>query len=102
MILVFDAYKVRGGLGSKERYEGLEVVYTSENETADAYIQRVSEKLARKYDLWVISSDLLIQQYSFGHGALRMSSMSFLEEVTRIKAEIRGAVDRINEESLED
>ena len=31
-----------------------------------------------------------------------MSSMSFLEEVTRIKAEIRGAVDRINEESLED
>lgn len=101
VILVFDAYKVRGGLGSTERYEGLEVVYTSENETADAYIQRVSEKLARKYDLWVISSDLLIQQYSFGHGALRMSSMSFLEEVTRIKAEIRVAVDRINEESLE-
>ena len=97
VILVFDAYKVRGGLGSTEQYEGLEVVYTSENETADAYIQRVSEKLARKYDLWVISSDLLIQQYSFGHGALRMSSMSFLEEVTRIKAEIKAAVDRINE-----
>lgn len=99
VILVFDAYKVEGGLGSSTRDGGLEVVYTRENETADAYIQQASEKLARQYDLWVISSDTLVQQASFGHGALRMSSMRFLQEVQKTESQINSAVEEINSQS---
>lgn len=99
VILVFDAYKVEGGLGSSTRDGGLEVVYTRENETADAYIQQASEKLARQYDLWVVSSDTLVQQASFGHGALRMSSMRFLQEVQKTESQINSAVEEINSQS---
>lgn len=99
VILVFDAYNVEGGLGSRTRDGGLEIVYTRENETADAYIQQASEKLARQYDLWVISSDTLVQQSSFGHGALRMSSMRFLQEVQRVEGQINSAVEEINSQT---
>lgn len=99
VILVFDAYNVEGGLGSRTRDGGLEIVYTRENETADAYIQQASEKLARQYDLWVISSDTLVQQSSFGHGALRMSSMRFLQEVQKTESQINSAVEEINSQT---
>lgn len=99
VILVFDAYNVEGGLGSRTRDGGLEIVYTRENETADAYIQQASEKLARQYDLWVISSDTLVQQSSFGHGALRMSSMRFLQEVQRVEGQINNAIEDINSQT---
>ncbi|MBQ2926167.1 MAG: NYN domain-containing protein, partial [Ruminiclostridium sp.] len=38
VILVFDAYKVKGNPGSVEKHNGIYVVYTKEAETADAYI----------------------------------------------------------------
>lgn len=42
VILVFDAYKVKGGLGSVEKYHNITIVYTKEAETADAYIERAT------------------------------------------------------------
>ena len=40
LILVFDAYKVKGNPGSIERHHGISVVYTKEAETADMYIEK--------------------------------------------------------------
>ena len=40
LILVFDAYKVPGGLGEVLKYHNIYVVYTREAETADQYIEK--------------------------------------------------------------
>ena len=48
LLLVFDAYKVKGGLGSKEKIRNIDVVYTKEAETADMYIENWM-KLEEKY-----------------------------------------------------
>lgn len=49
VILVFDAYKVKGGLGSVEKYHNITIVYTKEAETADAYIERATYEIGRQH-----------------------------------------------------
>ncbi len=39
-IIVFDAHLVKGNSGLIENYNGLQVIYTKENETADQYIEK--------------------------------------------------------------
>lgn len=88
-ILVFDAYKVRGGVREVEKYHNLYVVYTREAETADMYIERVTHELAREHRTRVVSSDGAEQIIVMGHGALRVSARAFEEEVNAVEKEIR-------------
>ena len=88
-ILVFDAYKVRGGVREVERYHNLYVVYTQEAETADMYIERATHELAKERRTRVVSSDGAEQIIVLGHGALRVSARAFAEEVAAVEAEIR-------------
>lgn len=98
-VLVFDAYKVTEGIGSSMNIHGIKVVYTKEHETADAYIEREtlnlmkrmkSRKTAGKERILVVTSDNLEQIVSMGHGALRISSREFVEEIGRVDDIIRG------------
>ncbi len=61
LILVFDAYKVEGGIGQAIRYNNIHVVYTKEAETADQYIEKLAYKLGRDYQVTVATSDGLEQ-----------------------------------------
>ena len=88
-ILVFDAYKVRGGTREVERYHNLYVVYTREAETADMYIERATHELAKERRTRVVSSDGAEQVIVLGHGALRVSARAFAEEVAAVEKEIR-------------
>lgn len=88
-ILVFDAYKVRGGAREVEKYHNLYVVYTREAETADMYIERATHELAREHRTRVVSSDGAEQIIVMGHGALRVSARVFEEEVNAVEKEIR-------------
>ena len=88
-ILVFDAYKVRGGAREVERYHNLYVVYTKEAETADMYIERATHELAKERRTRVVSSDGAEQVIVLGHGALRVSARAFAEEVAAVEKEIR-------------
>ena len=88
-ILVFDAYKVRGGVREVEKYHNLYVVYTREAETADMYIERATHELAREHRTRVVSSDGAEQIIVMGHGALRVSARAFEEEVNAVEKEIR-------------
>ena len=88
-ILVFDAYKVRGGAREVEKYHNLYVVYTREAETADMYIERATHELAREHRTRVVSSDGAEQIIVMGHGALRVSARAFEEEVNAVEKEIR-------------
>ncbi|MBQ8390046.1 MAG: TetM/TetW/TetO/TetS family tetracycline resistance ribosomal protection protein, partial [Oscillibacter sp.] len=97
VIAVFDAYRIKGGLGSVEKYHNIHVVYTKEAETADAYIERTTYELGRKYRVKVATSDGPEQLIILGHGALRLSASNFHEEVERVQGQIAEALRRNNQ-----
>ncbi len=84
LILVFDAYRVKGNPGEVQKYHNIHVVYTKEAETADMYIEKVSHELGKKYHVTVATSDALEQLIVIGQGAVRMSSRELKEEVERV------------------
>ena len=88
VILVFDAYRVKGGQRRVERYHNIHVVYTQEAETADQYIEQASYTLGKRYQVRVASSDNLEQIIVLGHGCIRVSAKGFREEVELVKQEV--------------
>lgn len=89
LILVFDAYKVKGNPGSSVRYHNIDVVYTKEAETADQYIEKVTHEIGRKHRVRVATSDGLEQLIILGEGAVRVSARELQEEVEAVSAEMR-------------
>ena len=82
MIVVFDAYK-RDEAMHKKKYDGIDVIYTSYQMTADAYIEKSIKELNRDYRVYVVSSDSLIQNAIFSQSAFRVSSKTFMSEMNR-------------------
>ena len=89
LILVFDAYKVKGNPGSVTKYHNIYVVYTKEAETADQYIEKTVHDIGRKYQVTVATSDALEQIIIWGQGANRLSALGLKEEVEKAAREIR-------------
>ena len=89
LILVFDAYKVKGNPGSVETYHNIHVVYTKEAETADQYIEKTVHEIGRKYRVTVATSDQLEQVIILGQGGRRMSARELLEDVIEVRHQIR-------------
>ena len=87
VILVFDAYKVKGNTGDVEKIDNINVVYTKEAETADMYIEKVSHKLAKNNKVRVVTSDALEQLIILEGGALRVSSKEFFYEIKQVRIE---------------
>ena len=95
LILVFDAYKVKGNPGSIERQHGIHVVYTKEAETADMYIEKVTHTLAKEHRVRVATSDGLEQIIILGHGAVRVPARQFREEVEQVERAIREILESL-------
>ncbi|MBP3746013.1 MAG: TetM/TetW/TetO/TetS family tetracycline resistance ribosomal protection protein [Ruminococcus sp.] len=74
VIIVFDAYKVKGKHRDIEKFYNISIVYTKESETADSYIERVSHELSKKHRVLVATSDGLEQMIILGNGAMRMTA----------------------------
>ena len=89
LILVLDAYKVKGNPGSVETYHNIHVVYTKEAETADQYIEKTVHEIGRKYRVTVATSDQLEQVIILGQGGQRMSARELLEDVIEVSHQIR-------------
>ncbi|MBO5209060.1 MAG: TetM/TetW/TetO/TetS family tetracycline resistance ribosomal protection protein [Lachnospiraceae bacterium] len=89
LILVFDAYKVKGNPGSVSMYHNIHVVYTKEAETADQYIEKVTHEIGRKYRVTVATSDGLEQLIIMGQGAARISARELKEEIMSTNQEMR-------------
>lgn len=94
LILVFDAYKVKGNQGEVQKYHNIYVVYTKEAETADQYIEKTTHEIGRKYKVTVATSDALEQVIVMGQGAYRISAREFYEEVERTEKQIREINER--------
>lgn len=96
IIIVFDAYRVKGNTGSSEQKGNIHIVYTKEAETADAYIERTTHELSRDYHVRVATSDRLEQIIILGNGAYRMSATEFHEEVRLAQREIQEFIETGN------
>ena len=89
LVVVFDGYKAKGNLGEKVHYHNIQVVYTKEGQTADAYIEALADEIGRNYNLRVATSDALVQLSSLRSGVLRMSARELLEEVETARQEMK-------------
>lgn len=92
LILVFDAYKVKGDR-EVERVSNIDIVYTKEAETADMYVEKTSHKLAKNNLVRVVTSDGTEQLIILAGGALRVSSRAFYDEVKEAEEEIRRIIN---------
>ena len=84
-ILVFDAYKIKGGTREIEQESGITVVYTKEAETADMYIERTTHDIKGARRIRVATSDYAEQLIILGNGALRVPAGKFYEEVKQVE-----------------
>ncbi len=89
-VVVFDGYKVKGNVGEKEQlHKTLQVVYTKEGQTADAYIESLVGQIGKNYNIRVATSDGLVQLSSLGSGVLRMSARELQEEIELTKTQMQ-------------
>lgn len=95
VIVVFDAQYVKGNKGSVHKNGRLWVVYTKEAETADSYIERVSNTLVKDYDVRVATSDGLVQIIIMGNGAKRVSATELYEEIKHCEKEIKQRIEQM-------
>ena len=87
VIVVFDAYN-REGDGSVVKCGPVTVVYTKHAETADAYIERATYKIAPTNYVRVATGDLAEQFVILGNGAYRMSPRELKEECEDVTGEL--------------
>ncbi len=99
VIVVFDAYRVKGNQGSVETHGNISVVYTKEAETADSYIEKVTHELSKHHRVRVATSDNLEQMIILGSGAYRMSAREFFSELKEAKKEIASFIRQNNIEN---
>ena len=95
LILVFDAYRVKGKHRDVEKYCNINIVYTKESETADSYIEKVSHELSKKHRVRVATSDGIEQMIILGNGAMRISSSEFRKRVQAAESAIKEYIDTI-------
>ncbi len=93
VILVFDAYTVKGAKAKVEMHHGVKVVFTKEFQTADSYIEIEVEKLGGdpKNLVRVVTSDWAEQQVVLGSGAVRVSPREFSWDLDKMKAQIKSS-----------
>ena len=89
VVLVFDGYKRKGNTGEKFTFHNIQVVYTAEGETGDAYIEALVAEIGTNFNLRVATSDGLVQLASLRSGVLRVSARELQEEVENAKKEMR-------------
>lgn len=93
LILVFDAYKVKGRHRDVEKYCNINIVYTKESETADTYIERVTHTLSKNHRVRVATSDGVEQMIILGNGAMRISASEFRKRWLAAETAIKEYID---------
>lgn len=89
VVVVFDAHRVAGGSEKRDIFDRVEIVFTKDGETADAFIEHSVDQIGKRVEVLVVTSDSLEQQIIFGRGATRMSSKEFRAEYREAERSIR-------------
>lgn len=95
IFIVFDAHKVYGSIEKREKINAnIIVIFTKEGETADNFIEREVNRIGRKSEVCVVTSDSLEQQIVFQRGAVRMSSLEFYHEIKAVESKIKNKIEK--------
>ncbi|MDO5725753.1 MAG: NYN domain-containing protein [Tissierellia bacterium] len=110
IILVFDSYMAKG---DRQDYidRGVRIVFTKEDETADAFIERELYEYGFKKHIRVATSDKLEQEIILQNGGTRVSARELAVEIYNAKRTVNRLANKkriesqiqmsgINEESL--
>lgn len=81
IIVVFDAYLVKGNSGTEENFKGIKAIYTKENETADHYIEKTLDEIGKIKSVRVATSDKIEQQIILSRGGTRISARELEVEI---------------------
>ena len=100
LIVVFDAYRLKGHPEEAYSYHNISVLYTKEAETADRYIERFAHDNSKKYQITVATSDGLEQIIIRGEGCRLLSSRDLQADVERQKEQTRGILEEKKERQL--
>ncbi len=95
LVLVFDAYLVDEGMGSDFMHDGYRVVFTKENQTADAFIEKMMHELGPNYKIRVVTGDRLVQFAAVHSGISRMTTKEFADELISVGNEITDFVKKL-------
>jgi len=95
--LVFDGFRTPGNPGSKSQYHNINVAFTKDGETADAYIERLVNDIGRNFSVRVVTSDNLIRLSALRSGVLRTSSKEFINELDFVQQQIEEVLKRSNQ-----
>lgn len=97
LVLVFDAYLVKDGIGSDFLHDGYRVVFTKQDQTADTFIESLMHELGPNYNIKLVTGDRLLQLSAVHSGILRMTAAEFEEEVTAVGNEITSFIRKLAE-----
>lgn len=89
LIVVFDAYRVKGRDAEISDYHNIHVVYTKEAQTADQYIEKFAHDNGQKFSITVATSDGLEQIIIRGQGCRLLSAREFQAEVEHTRQVLR-------------
>ena len=88
--LVFDAGKTEEEEREEVYSKIFRVIYSGFDETADSVIERLSfEEVKKRREVYVVSSDALIETVILGAGAYRIPSREFYRAIRRAKKHLR-------------
>lgn len=99
VIVVFDAYRVKGGKRRHEKHGNVDVIFTAEAETADMYIERTAHEKSKEYLVRVATSDRLEQMIIVGSGAFKISADAFELEIQKADLEITELIEAMNQKN---
>ena len=97
LVLVFDGFRTPGNPGSREDYHNINVAFTKDGETGDAYIERLADEIGKNYSVRVVTSDNLIRLSALRSGVLRCSSGEFKNEVEWVLGQIDAVLKKSNQ-----
>ena len=97
VVLVFDAYLVKDGMGADYVHDGYRVVYTKEDQTADTFIEIMMRELGPDYNIKVVTGDGLMQFSAVRSGILRMTAREFEDDIRKISNEISDFIRKLRD-----
>jgi len=82
-------------MGSDLVKDGYRVVYTKEDQTADAYIEKIMSEMGPNYHIRVVTADRLLQYSAVHSGISRMTPKEFEDELISVGNEIRDFIQKL-------
>ncbi|UNT92759.1 NYN domain-containing protein [Allobaculum sp. Allo2] len=100
LIVVFDGNRRKGNPGSSSKNGSASIVYTPSGISADAWIEKKAADLKGKFHCIAATSDGLIQNSVFSHGATRISARELERAVLSVNESAFAALKSIKNDGL--